>query len=69
MISLILLGGFDDALKVFRPFCPSKGIGVHVVILKVPVKKGFQLGLGSLNALAKTLFGEDAEEAFDQIEP
>ena len=66
---MILLGGLDDALEVFRPFGPGERRRILAVFLEIANQEILQVFLGTLNALGKCLPGEKAEEALDHVHP
>ena len=66
---LVLLGGFDDALEVFRPFGPGKRRRILAVFLQISNQEILQVSLGTLDASGKCLPGENAEEALDHVHP
>jgi hypothetical protein len=52
---LIILGGLDDALQLFRAFGPGEGVAVFVVAGKEAAEQILQILLGSLNAMRQRL--------------
>ena len=69
MDSLILLGGFDDALKLLWALGPGERITGLVVVGKEPAKELFEILFRSLDAVGQPLLTENTEEAFDEIQP
>ena len=69
MKSLIVLGGLDDSLQVFRAFGPSEWITGLVVAGEEAVEEFLEILLGMLDAVRQTLFAEDAEETLDEVHP
>src|ERR1700760_4566990 len=69
MDSLILLGGFDDALKLLWAIGPSERITGLVVVGKESAKEFFEILFRSLDAVGQPLLAENTEEAFDEIQP
>jgi hypothetical protein len=66
---LVFLGGFDNALEMFRPFGPGERGWILAVFLQVPQQEILQVLLGALHAVAECLPGENAEEALNHIHP
>lgn len=69
MDSLILLGGFDDALKLLRAFGPAERIAGLVVVGEEAVEEFFEILFRPLHAMREPLLGENTEEAFNEIQP
>lgn len=69
MGSLILPGGFDEALKLLGALGPGERIASLVVVGEETVEEFFEVLLRALHAVRKPLLAEDAEEAFDEIQP
>jgi len=69
MGNLVLLGCFDNALKVFRPFGPRERGGILAVFLQIANKEVLQILLGALHTVREGLPGENAEEALDHVHP
>jgi hypothetical protein len=66
---LIFLGRLDDALEFLRSLGPHKGLGVLVVLGDVVQQEFLELAFRSVHALRQALFAQDAEKAFDQVDP
>ena len=66
---MVFLGGFDDALEVFRPSGPGEGRWVLAVFVQISNKEILQVFFGTLDALGKCLPSENAEEALDHVHP
>ena len=69
MKSLILLGGLDDPLQVFGAFGPGEWIAGLVVAGEEAVEEFLEILLGMLDAMRQALLTENAEEAFDEVDP
>ena len=69
MKSLIILGGFNDVLEMYRALGPSEGIARLVIAGEETLEEFLEILLGTLNAVRQTLFAEDAEETLDEIHP
>ena len=69
MKSLILLGGLDDPLQVFRAFGPGEWIAGLVVAGEEAAEEFLEILFGMLDAMRQTLLTQDAEEAFDEVHP
>ena len=69
MNSLILLGGFDDALKLLRALGPGERMTSLVVVSEEAVEEFFEIVLRPLHTVRQPLLAENTEEAFDEIQP
>ncbi len=69
MRRLVVPGGLDDALQLFRAFGPGEGAAVGIVALKKAFEKILEILLRALHAVRQPLLAEDAEEALDEIHP
>ena len=69
MNSLILLGGFDDALKLLGASGPSERVTSLVVMIEAAMEEFFEFLLIPLHTGRQPLRAENTEEAFDQIQP
>src|ERR1035438_1099446 len=69
MKGLVLLGCFDDALEMFRPFGPGEGRWVLAVVLQIAEQKILQIFLGMMDSLGQCLAGQDTEKAFNHVHP
>jgi hypothetical protein len=65
--SLILLGGFDDALKVLWAFGPGERITGLVVVREEAVEEFFEILLRALHTVRQPLLAEHTEETLDEI--
>ena len=66
---LILLGLFNNVLQVLGPFRPDERGTGFVIVLNERQKVLFQFPPGAMNALLEPAPGQDAEEAFSQVDP
>ena len=69
MLSLVLLGAFDDPLQLLRTFRPHER-GARLVIVIDELSEVFlQFALGMMDAVLQTTPRQDAEKAFREIDP
>jgi hypothetical protein len=54
---------------LFGPFGPGEGAAIGVVAGDELLKEFLEILFGSLHAVRQSLLAQDAEEAFDQIQP
>src|SRR6266542_5251498 len=69
MLSLVLLGAFDDSLQSLRTFGPHERRAGLVIVIDELSQVLLQFALGMMNALRQTTPSQDAEKAFRQIDP
>ena len=66
---LVLLCELNDAPKLAGAFGPSEGTAGLVLSSDVSVEEALQLPARAMDALLQGLFGHDAKEAFDEVDP
>jgi hypothetical protein len=69
MNSLILLGGFDDALKLLRALGPGERMTSLVIVSEEVLQEFLEIVLRTLHTVRQPLLAKNTDEAFDEIQP
>src|SRR6266567_2191942 len=69
MLSLVLLGAFDDPLQLLRTFRPHEGGARLVIVINELSEVFLQFALGMMDAVLQATPRQEAEKAFREIDP
>lgn len=65
----MLFGELNDAPKLGGAFGPGEGTAGLVIASDISVEEALQLPARAMDGVLQGLFGHDAKEAFDEVDP